>query len=67
MTCGTGEENLTNNRRLHRRLVGAGVPVTLAENPDGHSYVGWRDCLEPALAELLRRVWAGPGPTLPDR
>ena len=67
MTCGTGEENLTNNRRLHRRLVGAGVPVTLAENPDGHSYVGWRDCLDPALATLLRRVWTGRGPRSPER
>ena len=67
MTCGTGEENLTNNRRLHRRLVGAGVPVTLAENADGHNYVGWRDCLDPALADLLRRVWTGPGRSSPER
>jgi enterochelin esterase family protein len=58
LTCGTGEENLVNNRRTQRRLLAAGVPTTLTENPDGHTYTGWRDSLDPALADLLRAVWA---------
>lgn len=59
LTCGTGEENLANNRRLRQRLHRAGMPVPLIENPDGHTYVGWRDCLDPALADLLRASWGG--------
>lgn len=54
LTCGTGEDNLANNRLLARRLRRAGVPTTLTENRDGHSYGGWRDSLDPALADLLR-------------
>lgn len=57
MTCGTGEENLASNRLLHRALVRAGVSCTLTENADGHSYAGWRDCLEPTLAGLLLEAW----------
>jgi enterochelin esterase-like enzyme len=60
MTCGTGEENLANNRALARRLARAGAPVELVENPDGHNHVGWRDSLDPALRGLLTRVWAQP-------
>lgn len=60
MTCGTGEDNLANNRALARRLARAGVPVNLVENPDGHNHVGWRDSLDPALRSLLTQAWAGP-------
>lgn len=56
-TCGTGEENLTNNTALVRRLRRAGVRVAFTENSDGHNYTGWRDCLHPALADLLDAVW----------
>ena len=59
MTCGTGEENLANNRSVAQRLARLGVPVALVENPDGHNYTGWRDCLDPSLRRLLR---AGLGP-----
>lgn len=57
MTCGTGEENLANNRSLTRRLVRSGVPAALIEHPDGHNYTGWRDCLDPGLRLLLRAAW----------
>lgn len=60
MTCGTGEDNLANNRALARRLSRAGVPVHLVENPDGHNHIGWRDSLDPALRLLLTRAWTAP-------
>ena len=65
MTCGTGEENLANNRSLARRLTRQGVPTQLIENPDGHNYTGWRDCLDPGLRLLLRSAWGRAGNT-PD-
>ncbi|HQR79485.1 MAG TPA: esterase [Actinomycetota bacterium] len=58
MTCGSGEENLANNRRFSHILSGLGVPVDWSENRDGHNYVAWRDCLHPGLAGLLGAVWA---------
>ncbi|MCU0263774.1 MAG: alpha/beta hydrolase-fold protein [Candidatus Nanopelagicales bacterium] len=61
MTCGTGEENLANNRSLARRLTRQGVPTQLIENPDGHNYTGWRDCLDPGLRLLLRSAWGRAG------
>ena len=63
MTCGTGEENLANNRSLARRLRRAGVPTELTENPDGHNHTGWRDCLDPGLRVLMRTVWDRAGNT----
>jgi enterochelin esterase family protein len=65
MTCGTGEENLANNRSLARRLTRQGVPTQLIEHPDGHNYTGWRDCLDPGLRLLLRSAWGRAGNT-PD-
>lgn len=61
MTCGTGEENLANNQALARRLARRGVPTTLIENPDGHNYTAWRDCLDPGLRLLLRTAWVRTG------
>ena len=58
MTCGTGEENLDNNRLFASRLRSAGADVSLIENRDGHNYTAWRDCLDPALAVLLSKAWA---------
>ncbi len=58
MTCGTGEENLDNNRLFASQLRAAGVPVALTENHDGHNYTAWRDCLDPTLAGLLSHAWA---------
>jgi enterochelin esterase-like enzyme len=61
MTCGTGEENLANNRDMARRLARIGVPTQLVENPDGHNHTGWRDCLDPGLRQLLHAVWDDAG------
>jgi enterochelin esterase family protein len=55
LTAGLGEENLENNRALAARLLRHGVPVTLAEGPDGHNQIAWRDLLHPALALLMDR------------
>ena len=57
MTCGTGEENLDNNRALAGRLRSAEVPVEFVENRDAHNYTAWRDCWDPALVGLMGRVW----------
>jgi enterochelin esterase-like enzyme len=63
LTCGTGEENLANNRALARRLTRRGVPTQLIEHPDGHNYTGWRDSLDPGLRLLLRAAWGRAGNT----
>ena len=61
LTAGLGEENLENNRALAAHLRDRGVAVTLSEGRDGHSYTAWRDLLDPALEDVLSRVWADPG------
>ncbi|MET0134614.1 MAG: alpha/beta hydrolase-fold protein [Kibdelosporangium sp.] len=57
LTCGLAEENLANNRQLAALLTAQGYRSSLVEVPDAHNYVGWRDGFDPALTELLRRVW----------
>jgi enterochelin esterase-like enzyme len=57
MTCGLAEENLDNNRLMAATLAGLGHRVTLAEVPDAHTFTGWRDALDPHLADLLDRAW----------
>jgi enterochelin esterase family protein len=42
VTCGTGEENLANNRWLAETLEGRGWPVELVEHPDAHNWISWR-------------------------
>jgi enterochelin esterase-like enzyme len=54
MTCGTVEENITNNRAVAAALLRQGHPVRLHVNRDAHNYVAWRDCLDPHLIDLLR-------------
>jgi enterochelin esterase-like enzyme len=58
LTCGAVEENLANNRDMARTLRRHGYPVTLVEVPDAHTWVGWRDALDPHLTTLLQKVWA---------
>jgi enterochelin esterase family protein len=58
MTCGALEENVANNRDMAAALRRAGHDVTLREVPDLHNYTAWRDALDPALTEVLHRVWA---------
>jgi len=57
LTCGAVEENLANNTDIAATLSRQGYPVTMAENPDAHTWIGWRDCLDPYLTGLLRQVW----------
>ena len=56
LTCGTGEENLANNRWLVETLGGRGWPITLVEHPDAHNWTSWRDVLHPHLPELILRT-----------
>jgi enterochelin esterase family protein len=58
MTCGTGEENLANNRATCEALVRQGYPADLAEIRDGHNWTAWRDSFDPTLRDLLARVWS---------
>lgn len=58
MTCGTAEENLANNRLLCTALRAQGYDVNLAEHPDAHNWVSWRDAFDPHLAELLAAAWS---------
>jgi len=53
LTCGTAEENLINNRRMHDTLRRRGHPVSLAEARDSHNWIAWRDSLGEELAALL--------------
>jgi enterochelin esterase-like enzyme len=57
LTCGAAEENLANNRGVAEALRKQGYAVEFAENPDAHTWTGWRDALHPHLTGLLRRVW----------
>jgi enterochelin esterase family protein len=58
LTCGAAEENLANNRDLAATLARQGYPAEFAEVPDAHTWVGWRDALDPYLTGLLHRVWS---------
>lgn len=57
LTCGSVEENLANNRDMADTLRRQGYPCTLAEVPDAHTWIGWRDALDPHLTGLLHTVW----------
>jgi enterochelin esterase family protein len=56
-TCGTAEENLANNRLMHNHLSELGVPVRWGEVRQGHTWMCWRDSLDPHLTRLLAEVW----------
>jgi enterochelin esterase-like enzyme len=56
ITCGTGEENLRNNRAVAVGLAAQGYPVELVEHPDAHNWVSWRDVFDPHLAHLVVRA-----------
>ncbi|MEU4695411.1 alpha/beta hydrolase-fold protein [Actinoplanes sp. NPDC023714] len=57
LTCGAAEENLANNRDMADALRDQGYSADLTENPDAHTWTGWRDALDPHLTALLCRVW----------
>lgn len=58
MTCGTVEENLTNNLATSEALVRQGYDISFVTNRDAHSYTAWRDTFDPSLADLLAKAWA---------
>jgi enterochelin esterase-like enzyme len=58
ITCGTGEENLDNNRFLAGALDRRGWYPRLVEHADAHNWISWRDVLDPHLADLLLRATA---------
>ncbi|KAB7746140.1 hypothetical protein GA707_00995 [Nostocoides sp. F2B08] len=57
MTCGEREENAPNNRRVAAALRRAGHRVAHHEVPDLHTFIGWRDALEPVLTDVLSTTW----------
>ena len=56
LTCGTGEENLENNRLLTAALADRGWDASLHEQRDAHNWICWRDSLEPHVSELILQV-----------
>ncbi len=60
LVCGTGEENWENNQAMLAALRRMGAGAAFGEFRDGHTWVGWRDSLDPALTGLLRTVWGSP-------
>lgn len=57
MVCGSAEENLDNNRAFADALRRLGYPLRTATYRDGHTWVGWRDSLDPHLTSLLGLLW----------
>jgi enterochelin esterase family protein len=56
LTCGTGEENLRNNRELVAALERNGYPAWLAEVRDAHNWTCWRDSFAPHLPALIEAL-----------
>lgn len=52
ITCGTGEENLANNRAMARALAAQGYRVSSHDVRDGHTWTCWRDAFEPAFTAI---------------
>ena len=57
MTCGSGEENLHNNRAMRDALARQGYDVGWHEVRDAHNWIAWRDAFDPALGSLLTDAW----------
>lgn len=57
LTCGSAEENYGNNQRMRETLSTMGVDVGWGETRQGHTWMCWRDLLDPHLSDLLRKVW----------
>jgi enterochelin esterase-like enzyme len=56
ITCGTAEENHSNNRAVADALRAQGYPAWFAEIRDGHTWTCWRDAFDPHLAALIEAV-----------
>ncbi len=55
ITCGTGEENIANNRAMAATLGAQGYTVSFHAIRDGHTWVCWRDAFEAAFAAIAPR------------
>lgn len=53
LSCGTAEENRTNNHAIADALSEQGFPTWLAEIRDGHTWTCWRDAFHPHLPALI--------------
>ncbi|MDP1827505.1 MAG: hypothetical protein Q8L48_29815 [Archangium sp.] len=53
ISCGTGEENLANNRAMAQVLEAQRYSVSLVTARDGHTWTCLRDTLEASLGRLL--------------
>jgi enterochelin esterase family protein len=53
---GSAEENAANNRLMAAKLAELGLPVTVGEVRDGHTFTCWRDLLDPNLTAILRQA-----------
>ena len=58
LTSGLAEENLANNRLMHTHLLELGVEAAWGEARQGHTWMCWRDTLDPHLGDLLAKVWS---------
>ncbi|HWB19920.1 MAG TPA: alpha/beta hydrolase-fold protein, partial [Phycisphaerales bacterium] len=58
MTCGLGEENISNNRAMADNLARLRYPVRFVEHPDAHNWTSWQHCLGPGLIHLLNHASA---------
>jgi enterochelin esterase-like enzyme len=56
LTCGTVEENRSNNRAVAEALAAQGYPVRLRELRDAHTWTCWRDGFDPGLVELFEAI-----------
>jgi len=53
ITCGTAEENRSNNEAVAAALEEQGYPAWLGLVRDGHTWTCWRDSLHPHLPALI--------------
>ncbi len=56
ITCGTSEENRSNNRAVADALTAQGYAAWVAEIRDGHTWTCWRDAFDPNLPALIEAV-----------
>ena len=56
ITCGSAEENRTNNEAMAHALIQQGYPAWLSEVRDAHTWTCWRDSFDPHLPMLLEAV-----------
>jgi len=56
VTCGSAEENRTNNEAVVDALIHQGYPAWIAVVHDAHTWTCWRDSFDPHLPMLLEAV-----------